>query len=53
MILYFNSLGIRIIIYLDNILVLGGSPEQCIRDAQFVVDTLLRLGFHFKIENAS
>lgn len=50
MIRYFNSLGIRIIIYLDDILVLGRSPKHCIRDAQFVVDTLLRLGFHFKIE---
>ena len=48
-ILHFNSLGIRLIIYLDDILVLGRTPGQCVRDAQIFVDTLVKLGFHFKI----
>ena len=42
--------GIRIIIYLDDILVLAPTFEQCLRDAQFVIDTLVKLGFYIKVE---
>lgn len=48
--LYLNLRGIRIIIYLDDILVLASSFDQCIKDAQFVIDTLVSLGFQIKIE---
>ena len=47
--LHFHTLGIRIIIYLDDILVLGRTPAQCVKDAQLFVDTLVKLGFNFKI----
>ena len=40
--------GIRMIIYLDDILVLAQSVSQCIKDAQLVVDTLVELGFFIK-----
>ena len=47
--LHFHTLGIRIIIYLDDILVLGQTPAQCAKDAQLFVDTLVKLGFNFKL----
>ena len=40
--------GIRMIIYLDDILVLSTTMEQCLIDAQIVVDTLASLGFMIK-----
>ena len=40
--------GIRMIIYLDDILILAQSISQCIKDAQFVIDTLVKLGFFIK-----
>ena len=57
----FNSLGqtqrkffdlrrISIIFYKDDIHILSKTLEKCIKDAQFVIDTLIRLGFHIKIE---
>ena len=45
---YLFKRGVRIIIYLDDILVLAQSFSQCLKDAQFVVDTLVRLGFFIK-----
>ena len=47
---YLNLRGIRIIIYLDDILVLASTFGKCLKDAQFVVDTLVRLGFYIKVE---
>ena len=40
--------GVRMIIYLDDILVLAQTRSQCLKDAQFVVDTIARLGFFIK-----
>ena len=42
---YLSLRGIRIIIYLDDILVLDSTFGKCLKDAQFVVDTLVKLGF--------
>ena len=44
--------GIRMIIYLDDILVLAQSVSQCVKDAQMVVDTLVDLGFFIKRKNS-
>ena len=55
----FNSLGqtrrnffdlrrISITFYKDDILILSKTFEKCIKDAQFVIDTLIRLGFRIK-----
>ena len=60
----FNSLGqtrrnffdlrrISIIFYKDNILIISKTFKKCIKDAQFVIDTLIRLGFHIKIEKCA
>jgi len=48
--IFLNLLGVRIVIYIDDLLVLASSFEQCIRDAQLVVDTLVKLGFHIKVK---
>ena len=40
----------RIVIYIDDLLVLASSYDQCVRDAQLVVDTLVKLGFHIKVK---
>ena len=40
----------RIVIYIDDLLVLASSYSQCVRDAQLVVDTLVKLGFHIKVK---
>ena len=50
---FFNQRGIRIIIYLDDILILASTFEKCLKDAQFVVNTLVRLGFTLKWKNVS
>ena len=47
---YLSLRGIRMIIYIDDILVLATSFHQCLQHAQFVIDTLIKLGFHIKIE---
>ena len=44
--------GIRMIIYLDDILVLSTTMEQCLIDAQIVVDTLASLGFMIKAKKS-
>ena len=43
-------MGVSIIIYIDDILVLSESFEKYIRDAQFVIDRLIELGLHIKRE---
>jgi hypothetical protein len=48
--MYFNLRGVCIIIYIDDILILSDSFEKCIKDAQFVIDKLIDLGFHIKTE---
>ena len=48
--LYFAGFGIRMFIYLDDILVMATSAELCRRSAQFVVDTLISLGFYIHVD---
>ena len=50
---FFNLRRISIIFYKDDILILSRTFEKCIKDAQFVIDTLIRLGFHIKIEKCA
>ena len=45
-------MGIRIIIYIDDILILSSSFAQCLLDAQFVVDLLESLGFMIKAKKS-
>ena len=47
---FLNLRGVRIVIYIDDILVLASSYNQCVKDAQLVVDTLVKLGFHIKVK---
>ena len=44
--------GIRIIIYIDDILILSSSFAQCLIDAQIVVDLLVSLGFMIKAKKS-
>ena len=48
--MYFNLRGVCIIIYIDDIIILSDSFEKCIKDAQFVIDKLIELGFQIKTE---
>ena len=48
--MYFNLRGVCIIIYIDDILILSDSFDDCIKDAQFVIDKLIELGFQIKTE---
>ena len=48
--MYFNLRGVCIIIYIDDILILSDFFEKCIKDAQFVIDKLIELGFQIKTE---
>ena len=50
---FFNGLGVSIIIYIDDILVLSKSFDKCMEDAQFVIDKLVELGLHIKKEKCS
>ena len=42
---YLRSRGIRVIFYLDDILVIGGSEEECKENLAFVLNLLQSLGF--------
>ena len=48
--LHFAGLGIRIFIYLDDILGMANSAEFCRQCAQHVVDTLIALGFYIHVD---
>ena len=50
--IYLKLKGVRLIIYLDDILVLSISYNQCLIDAQMVVDTLVSLGFMIKAKKS-
>ena len=43
-------MGVSIIMYIVDILVLSESFEKYIRDTQFVIDRLIELGLHIKRE---
>ena len=44
--------GIRLLVYIDDILILSTSFAQCQIDAQIVVDTLVSLGFMIKAKKS-
>ena len=50
---FFDLRRISIIFYKDDILILSKTFVKCIKDTQFVIDTLIRLGFHIKIEKCA
>jgi hypothetical protein len=50
--LHLKLKGIRIIIYIDDILILKSTYAQCLLDAQFVVDLLVSLGFMIKAKKS-
>merc|ERR1711888_290582 len=41
------------IIYIDDILVISDSFHKCMKDAQFVINKLVELGLHIKLEKCS
>ena len=45
---FFSRMGVSIITYIVDILVLSKSFERYIRDAQFITDRLIELGLHIK-----
>ena len=45
---FFDLRRISIIFYKNNILIISKIFEKCIQDAKFVIDRLIRLGFHIK-----
>jgi hypothetical protein len=45
--------GVRLTAYLDDILVLGSTPEECARHGQMLVDLLSDLGFRFSTEKCA
>ena len=50
---FFSQRGVSIIIYIDDILVISETSDKCRRDAQFVINKLVELGLHIKLEKCS
>ena len=50
---FFGQRGVSIIIYIDDILVISDTSNKCKMDAQFVIDKLVELGLHIKLEKCS
>lgn len=50
---YFRQRGIRLAIYLDDIIIMAASPEQSRLHTRFVLDVLERLGFLINISKSS
>ena len=50
---FFNRNGVSIIIYIDDILVISDTFHKCLKDAQFVINKLVELGLHIKLEKCS
>ena len=44
--------GIRLLVYLDDFIILGESVEQCHRDTQFVLQLLEQLGWLVNVEKS-
>lgn len=49
---YLRKIGIRLIIYLDNFLILGSSLEESRANTQLILDLLQQLGFAINWENS-
>ena len=50
---FFGLRGVSIIIYIDDILVVSKTFGKCLTDAQLVIDKLVELGLHIKLEKCS
>ena len=50
---FFGLRGVSIMIYIDDILVVSETFEKCMMDAQLVIDKLVELGLHIKLEKCS
>lgn len=50
---FLRKQGIRLVIYLDNILILGASNNGLLRDLKTVIDPLQSLGFFINWENSN
>ena len=44
---HLRSMGVRFGVYIDDILVLARSQDECLRHTQLLVDTLHHFGFGF------
>ena len=42
---HLRSMGVRLVVYIDDVLVLARSQEECLRHTQLLVDTLHYFGF--------
>ena len=50
---FFELRGVSIIIYIDDILVVSETLGKCMTDAQLVIDKLVELGLHIRLEKCS
>ena len=50
---FFGLRGVSIIIYIDDILVVSESSDKCLVDAQLVINKLVEMGLHIKLEKCS
>ena len=50
---FFSLKGVSIIIYIDDILVISETFNKCRSDTQFVINKLVELGLHIKLEKCS
>ena len=50
---FFGLRGVSIIIYIDDILIVSESFDKCLMDAQIVINKLVELGLHIKLEKCS
>ena len=50
---FFEPRGVSIIIYIDDILVVSETLGKCMTDAQLVIDKLVELGLHIRLEKCS
>ena len=50
---FFSQRGVSIIIYIDDTLVISDTSDKCKEDAQDVVNKLVELGLHIKLEKCS
>merc|ERR1712030_137333 len=51
--IFFSLKGVSIIIYIDGILVISETIDKCRSDTQFVINKLVELGLHIKLEKCS
>tara|TARA_R110002050_G_scaffold11623_1_gene39052 strand:+ start:637 stop:1518 length:882 start_codon:yes stop_codon:yes gene_type:complete len=50
---HLRALGVRMVLYVDDFLILGQSRQECARHTQLVVSTLEDLGWHLNVEKSN